>query len=77
MTKQDFLLRLDELSEALPGTLRGTELLADVNGWDSVSIMGFIAFIDEEFDVAISPKRLAACKTVGELVALVGDRIEA
>jgi acyl carrier protein len=77
MTKQDFLLRLDELIEVSPGTLRGTDLLSDVPGWDSVAIMGFIALVDEEFGAPVLPRRLAACKTVDDLVALLGDRITA
>jgi acyl carrier protein len=76
MKKSEFLRLLDELVESEPGTLQGAEALSDVEGWDSIAVMGFIGLVDEQFEVALSPKRLAACKTVNDLIALVGDRIE-
>lgn len=77
MKKSAFLLLLDDLIEIAPGKLKGPELLSDVGGWDSVAVMGFIALVDEQFEITLSPKRLADCKTVDDLVGLIGDRIEA
>jgi acyl carrier protein len=67
---------LDEIIEAEPGTLRGPEELGDVDGWDSVAVMGFIALVDEQFETTLSPKRIAACKTINDLVDLIDDQIE-
>ena len=75
MTKKAFLLLLDELIEAQPGTLNGTESLQQVAGWDSVVVLGFMALVDQQFSVAVSPMQLVECKTVNDLVALVGDKI--
>ncbi len=76
MTKTEFLRNLDELLELEPGTIMGGEALADLERWDSVTILGFMALMDEEFGIAVSPARLAQCKTVQDLVALAGDKIE-
>ena len=76
MKKSAFLLLLDDLIEIAPGTLKGPESLSDVDGWDSVAVMGFIALVDEQFEITLSPKRLAECKTVDDLVGLIGDRVE-
>jgi acyl carrier protein len=74
MTRAAFLLQLDELLEQGPGTLQGPETLADTN-WDSLSIVSFIALVDEHFGYTVPPKQLAQCKTVEDLIGLLGDRI--
>ena len=76
MKKSEFLLLLDELIEADLGTLKGSELLSDIERWDSLIVMGLIALVDEKFEVTLSPKRLAACQTVNDLIGLIGDKIE-
>ena len=76
MKKSEFLLLMDELIEADPGTLKGPEPLPEVEGWDSVAVMGFIALVDEQFELTLSPKRLAECRTIDDLVGLVGNHIE-
>jgi acyl carrier protein len=75
MKKSEFLLLMDELIEAEPGTLKGPEALSEVEGWDSVAVMGFIALVDEQFELALSPKRLAECRTIDDLVGLAGNHI--
>lgn len=72
--KKDFLLSLDELLEAEPGTLTGAELLQDMDSWDSLAVVGFIALVDEH-GVTLSPNHIAKCKTVDDLIALLGDQI--
>jgi acyl carrier protein len=74
MKRADFLLQLDELLEQAPGTLQGPEILAD-NNWDSLSIVSFIALVDEHFGYTVPPRQLAQCKTVDDLVGLLGDRV--
>jgi len=37
--------------------------------------VSFIALIDEHLEYTVPPKRLAACKTVDDLVSLVADRL--
>ncbi len=76
MNKREFLSLLEEVIEADPGTIKGTETLEDL-GWDSLSVLGFIAAIDERFGFDISPKELNKCKTVDDLMALLGDRVTA
>lgn len=76
MRRKDFLLLLDEVIEAQAGTLTGAEALQDI-AWDSLSVLGFIALMDERFGVAVSPKKLSKCKTVYDLIAMAGDQVVA
>ena len=76
MVKQDFLLLLDELFEEEPGTLGGQEPLQDIEMWDSLTALGFIAMVDEEFDMIISGNDIETCQTVDDLINLVAQHIE-
>lgn len=70
--KADFLRQLDELLQLPPGTLKGTEELASVPQWDSITVMGYIALISSERSKRVSGKEVMAAKTVGDLIALAG-----
>lgn len=72
MEKSQFLSSLEELIEAEPGSLSESVVLSDTPGWDSMAIMGFIAFVDEELGTNPNPSAIKACRTVGDLMKLVG-----
>jgi acyl carrier protein len=74
VTRPELIALIEELLEKDAGTLEGPETLED-NGWDSLSVVSFIALIDEHLEYTVPPKRLAACKTVDDLVSLVADRL--
>lgn len=76
MTKKEFLNLFEEIIEADPDTLTGGEMLTDLKKWDSLAIVGFIAMVDEKFDITLSGKGIQQSKSIADLVALVGeDRI--
>lgn len=72
MNQQEFLALVEEAIEADAGTVQGDEALEDLDGWDSMAVLNFIALIDEQTGEIIDPKVLAECKTVQDLAALVG-----
>jgi len=74
ITRKDFLVLLDNLLELAPDTLIGDETLAD-QGWDSLRLIEFMSLVDAKLGLSISPPVLTKCKTVDDLVALVGGRI--
>jgi acyl carrier protein len=75
MKKQEFIALLEGILEADPGTIKGDEAIADLDGWDSLAIVSFIAMVDENFGVAVSPQKITAAKSVSDLIALLGDKI--
>jgi len=75
MTKAEFLGHLDEIMEQEPGTLKAGEALKDVPKWDSMTVVQFIAFADEEFNLAIPSAKLLACTTVDDLAALLSSHV--
>jgi len=71
MDKQKFLLLLDDLFEEDPNTLTGDEPLAELEIWDSLTALGYIALVDEEFNIILSGNDIEQCTTVNDLVKLV------
>jgi len=75
MTKTQFYGLLDELLENDPGMLTGDAVLASLPRWDSLAVIGFIALLDQHFGVSVPAVKIAECRTVDDLAALVGDKL--
>jgi acyl carrier protein len=76
MTRDEFLRLLEDNLSLDKGMLKGDETLADLH-WDSMSVVVFLALVDGHFTGAIDPERVAACKTVPDLVAIVETQLAA
>ena len=67
MTNTAFYLLVEELLEVEPGSLNGSERLADMGEWDSMALISFIAMADEKLGAVVSPRDIARCETVQDL----------
>lgn len=76
MTKKELLQMLEEIVEADPDTLTGEELIKDLESWDSLAVVNFIALVDENFGITLSPEKIMNSKTVNDLVSLLDGYIE-
>lgn len=47
------------------------------DSWDSLAIVSTIALIDDVHDIQVRPEKLADCKTVGDIEALVSAEKDA
>jgi acyl carrier protein len=70
MTPAEFNLLLDEMLELEAGTLTGAERLEDIETWDSLAVISFIALVDEQFGTLIESEKLASAGTIGDLYQL-------
>jgi acyl carrier protein len=70
MTYAEFLAALEDLVEAPAGSLQGPQRLEDLEQWDSVSMVNFLALADEKCGVQLAPRQLTACATVDDLFRL-------
>ena len=70
MTRDEFLLQMDEILGLPAGTLRGHEKLEELENWDSTSLITFIALADSTTGVSISPAQIVNCFTVTDLLRL-------
>jgi acyl carrier protein len=71
MESVEFCQKLESLLEADPGTIHPETPLDRLEGWDSISVISFIAMADTEYHVTVPAKSIAACQTVGDLAGLV------
>jgi len=76
LTKKELVQMLEEIVEADPDTLTGEELIEDLEGWDSLAVVNFIALVDENFGITLSPEKIMNSKTVNELVSLLDGYIK-
>ena len=75
MTKSEFFETLKELTESEEDLTEDISL-QDLEGWDSLSIVQFIATMDAEYGIAVDSKQLVEAKSVGDLVDLVRDNLD-
>ena len=70
MTRNEFLLEMDEILNLPAGTLKGHEKLGELENWDSTSLITFVALAEANCGVNISPAQIVNCLTVGDLLQL-------
>ena len=68
MTRQQFLYSMDKLLELPRGTLKGPERLHELEQWNSLAMISFIALADTNNRVSVSAAQLLACSTVSDLL---------
>jgi acyl carrier protein len=70
MSKDEFLLQMDEILGLPIGTIRGHEKLEELENWDSTALVSFIALADTASGVDIGLEQIVNCSTVADLVQL-------
>lgn len=75
MTSSNFLRALEESLELESGSVSGNEKLNDVDWWDSLAALTFMAVADQELQTIISGEQLASCNTVPDLLRLLGEKL--
>jgi acyl carrier protein len=70
MTRDEFLLEMDEILGLRSGSLRGDERLDELQNWDSTALIGLIALAESANDTRISPEQVVDCATVADLLRL-------
>ena len=69
MENREKIAKLEEMMELEEGSLTEETLLDDVEEWDSVAAISYIALLDEEFGVSISAKVIKSFKTVADAIS--------
>ena len=71
MDKDEFLNELAVILEEEENTLTGDEVLEELPGWDSLSVISFIALVDEKFNFIISGDQIKDAQTINDLTKIV------
>jgi acyl carrier protein len=77
MNKHEFCKKLQESLEINSMELTEKTVLKEVEEYDSMSVMGIIAFTDEHFGVKLTAKQLSSITDIKSLINLIGaDKFE-
>ena len=71
MTNEEKIAILEELMEVDEGTLAPETLLSNIEEWDSVSFLSFMAMMDEKFGKTVIGSEIKTKETVGDLMAMM------
>ena len=69
MTRNDFLLAMDRVLELPEGSLKGGENLDDLENWNSLAMVEYIALADGNGS-KLSPRQIRDCNTIDDLAQL-------
>lgn len=71
MIMSQFCREFEIVLERPAGSLAGTELLADIEQWDSLAKLGFLAMVDSRCGISIRAQDVDACMNVADLFRLL------
>lgn len=71
MTNEEKITILEELMEVDEGTLTPETLLSNIEEWDSVSFLSFMAMMDEKFGKVVTGREIKTKETISDLMALM------
>jgi acyl carrier protein len=72
MTREKFLLEIDEILDLPAGTLRGDEKLEDIETWDSIALINLVVLAETQANASITPDQVLTCTTIADLLRLAG-----
>lgn len=70
ISREKFLLEMDEILGLRAGTLRGDEKLEELPNWDSTALISLIVLAESTNNAHISPEEVVGCSTVADLLRL-------
>jgi len=70
MTREEFLLEMDNILELPSGSLRGPEKLENLEQWNSVAMISFLALADTNNGARLAPRQIVNCVTIDDLLQL-------
>ena len=76
VTKDEFIRALEAELERPEGSLTADQVLANVEGWDSMAALLFISLVNTKFGVIVSGDQIASARTVNDLLLLVHDKLD-
>lgn len=75
MTKQELLGHIQEVMQT-QSILKEENLLADIDEWDSLTIIAMINLYKELFGIVIEGRTFNECKSVKDLMTLVEQYLD-
>lgn len=76
MKRSEVIPELENLLGLEVGIIKEEANIADTPQWDSMAILSFIAFVEDQFGLVLEGDQIAKAKTFKELFDLIGDKFE-
>lgn len=76
MKKQDFLRLVEDVLEVDTNSIDDDTLFVDIENWDSLAFVSFIALVDEHLEVTLEPSSLADAISIADLLAPIIDKFK-
>ena len=76
MRKPEFLEELGQILGFSSGTLKGSELLSDIQLWDSMGRLNFILLAEEKLGFVVDGTKVSEALTINDLINLVVEKLE-
>lgn len=73
MNNERKLKLLEEILEVEENTLTPETILSNLDEWDSIALISFIALMDDEFGKIIKGEKVKEQKTVADLMCLMEE----
>ena len=75
VTKAEFIKELAGALQVEPDTLKADVDLTALKSWDSTAVINLIVILDEQ-GVEVDEEKIPDCKTVQDVLDLMGDKLE-
>jgi acyl carrier protein len=62
---------LEQAMELPANSLEGVQALAEVEQWDSLAILNFMALVDSKLGITLAADKLLECESVADVEALL------
>ena len=69
MTEQEKLAKIADVLEVEMNEIGKETVLSDIDTWDSVAVLSFIAIMNDEFNKFPMADQIRSYKTVGDLMS--------
>ena len=71
MTAEEFVKKLADIMDT-DAEINLSTKLADVEDWDSLSMVSFFSFCDSKLGIRLAPEQIKSAQTVEDLFKLAG-----
>jgi len=76
MKRSEVIPELENLLGLEVGIIKEEVNIADTPQWDSMAILSFIGFVEDQFGLVLEGDQIAKVKTFKDLFDLIGDKFE-
>lgn len=70
----EFCVMFAEAAEQPDGSITVATIFREIDGWDSVTLLGVLAAIDDRYGASLSASDIESVSSVGEVAELVSTR---